>query len=179
MIIRKKKFEKLKADLARAERIRDEHINLAQAYSSRLCLMDHFDDLESDISKAEEKLRNLTARVDRIEDERHFVSNLLIEMARGGQDLPEDIRRLRLLYGQIADITDTPPPASVPVPMLLRCPECNCQHVDRPDGKDWANPPHRSHLCANCDHIWRPSDWATTGVDSLRTSGKNDTPGAS
>lgn len=108
MIIRKKKFEKLKADLAHAERMRDTYAQQATEYCSRLCRMDHLDTLEADMPKAEARLRNLTDRADRIVDERQFIRRILIEMARGGQDMPEDIRRLRLLYDQIADITDAP-----------------------------------------------------------------------
>lgn len=65
--------------------------------------------------------------------------------------------------------------AREPVPMLLFCPACGVQHVDRPDpDRDWTNPPHRSHLCANCGCIWRPADVATTGVERIRTQGKVD-----
>lgn len=80
--------------------------------------------------------------------------------------------------------------AMEPVPMLLYCPACGQQHIDRDDPtKDatglkvhsgilgdahWKNPPHRSHLCNFCGHIWRPSDHATTGVASIETKGEND-----
>lgn len=73
-----------------------------------------------------------------------------------------------------------------PVPMLLFCPKCGAQHVDAPDpdghtsvemnGREtrWDNPPHRSHLCAGCGHIWRPCDRATVGVAAIETAGKTD-----
>jgi predicted RNA-binding Zn-ribbon protein involved in translation (DUF1610 family) len=85
----------------------------------------------------------------------------------------------------------------VPVPMILFCPACGNQHVDReedhkpdclssrigpvPDATHctcdrWANPPHRSHLCAGCGHIWRPSDVRTVGVAEISTKGSQDTP---
>lgn len=38
----------------------------------------------------------------------------------------------------------------------------------------WTNPPHRSHLCHECGHIWRPADVPTNGVAEIRTKGKND-----
>lgn len=62
-----------------------------------------------------------------------------------------------------------------PIPMLLFCPRCLLQHLDMPDpAKDWTNPPHRSHLCARCGHVWRPADVFTEGVISIVTHGKDD-----
>lgn len=71
--------------------------------------------------------------------------------------------------------------------MVLHCPKCGMQHIDRrdtpEDGADWndpeiawTNPPHRSHLCAGCGHIWRPADVPTNGVQAVKTAGKNDSP---
>lgn len=58
-----------------------------------------------------------------------------------------------------------------PVDMVLYCPKCGTQHIDGPDyltaqdeGEEWMNPPHKSHLCHGCGHIWRPSDTPTNGV---------------
>lgn len=63
-----------------------------------------------------------------------------------------------------------------PIDMVLFCPFCGTQHIDQPDdAHGWNNPPHRSHLCATCGHIWRPADVPTNGV--LRVSrGKSDSP---
>jgi len=77
-----------------------------------------------------------------------------------------------------------------PIDMILHCPKCHQQHIDAPDElrsgveifknpqtKDilrWTNPPHRSHLCAYCGHIWRPADVCTNGVATIKTRGKND-----
>lgn len=73
--------------------------------------------------------------------------------------------------------------AQEPVDMLLFCPNCGEQHIDAPsddayDGNPptWTNPPHRSHLCHNCGHIWRPADVPTNGVAEIKTAGKNDSP---
>ena len=79
------------------------------------------------------------------------------------------------------------PAGSEPVDMLLFCPKCGQQHVDEPETtthiKDgipesaevtWTNPPHRSHKCYYCNHIWRPADVATSGVAELKTKGQND-----
>jgi hypothetical protein len=62
-----------------------------------------------------------------------------------------------------------------PVDMLLFCPRCLAQHIDRPQPeKGWDNPPHRSHECQACGHVWRPADVATNGVDRIETCGKRD-----
>lgn len=62
-----------------------------------------------------------------------------------------------------------------PVDMVLHCPICGRQHVDEPS-EDWHNPPHRSHLCAGCGHVWRPADVPTNGVLAVKTRGSNDSP---
>jgi len=55
---------------------------------------------------------------------------------------------------------------AVPIPMLLWCPACHAQHVDR---DEWATPEkaHRKHLCANCGHLWKPALVSTVGVEKL------------
>lgn len=71
-----------------------------------------------------------------------------------------------------------------PIPMILFCPACGTQHIDtadqpKPDLVDpsgvWTNPPHRSHLCEACAHVWRPADVPTTGVAEITTRGEADT----
>lgn len=84
--------------------------------------------------------------------------------------------------------------AGMPIDMVLHCPVCRLQHIDRPEGNFlpghtaeendvalaamgyWTNPPHRSHLCHGCGHIWRPADVPTNGVAAAKTKGKNDLP---
>lgn len=64
-----------------------------------------------------------------------------------------------------------------PIDMVLYCPACGTQHIDAPDYIDnilWTNPPHRSHLCNNCEFIWRPADVPTNGVKQIKTAGKSD-----
>ena len=74
-----------------------------------------------------------------------------------------------------------------PIDMILHCPNCGMQHIDEPEGEGddeatikrldvWTNPPHRSHLCHGCGHIWRPADVPTNGVAEIKTRGKNDSP---
>lgn len=84
---------------------------------------------------------------------------------------------------------------NIVVDMILFCPACGAQHVDKaekchgaclcagggPSDDDcicgaWKNPPHRSHLCHSCKHIWRPSDVHTNGVAAIRSKGVNDSP---
>lgn len=76
-----------------------------------------------------------------------------------------------------------------PVDMILFCPKCGLQHIDNQephktecgwhhdapcDCDAWMNPPHRSHLCGYCGHIWRPADAATNGVLEIKTRGESD-----
>ena len=74
-----------------------------------------------------------------------------------------------------------------PVNMVLHCPSCGLQHIDHAESavehehgavefEAWDNPPHRSHLCHGCGHIWRPADVPTNGVLAVKTKGKNDSP---
>ena len=87
------------------------------------------------------------------------------------------------------------------IDMVLHCPACGMQHVDEDNSEqvrivaaergyehgsrdweafiernEWANPPHRSHLCAGCGHVWRPADVCTNGVAAVKTKGKQDSP---
>lgn len=95
--------------------------------------------------------------------------------------------------------------SKIPIDMVLRCPKCGAQHIDKAeepprlrngdvahgceccDGEDectcpgwkpswWTNPPHRSHLCHFCRHVWRPADVPTNGVKAVKTIGKADSP---
>lgn len=55
--------------------------------------------------------------------------------------------------------------AIISTPMRLFCPVCNARHIDKPEPeKGWENPPHKTHLCAECGHLWRPFEYATIGV---------------
>lgn len=48
-----------------------------------------------------------------------------------------------------------------PIPMVLFCPACGEQHIDK---ANWESPPHRTHLCQVCGHLWRPASVYTEGV---------------
>jgi len=51
-----------------------------------------------------------------------------------------------------------------PVRMILKCPACGEQHIDK---GEWATKPHRTHLCEKCNHEWRPFEFPTVGVEKL------------
>lgn len=72
------------------------------------------------------------------------------------------------------DQADETVPGIIPVPVILHCPKCLMQHIDVATG-EWANPPHKSHLCLSCGCIWRPCDAHTMGVASVETRGEADT----
>ena len=79
-----------------------------------------------------------------------------------------------------------------PVDLLLYCPNCGAQHIDeaKPDvcetcgnpGPEcacstftaWLNPPHKSHRCNSCNHVWRPADVPTNGVAAIQSKGQRD-----
>lgn len=81
---------------------------------------------------------------------------------------------------------------SAPINLLLFCPSCGEQHVDaaRPgvcetcgaaesecvcaNFKAWLNPPHKSHRCNFCNHVWRPADVPTNGVAAIESRGSRD-----
>lgn len=117
----------------------------------------------------------------------------------GASDDTKDIRKAFMALGlseQMANdimtrIVHPPMRTQVPIGMILHCPNCGVQHIDAPEpsmmagdaamcGGDWpdrwTNPPHRSHLCHECGHIWRPADVPTNGVAEIQTKGKEDSP---
>lgn len=87
----------------------------------------------------------------------------------------------------MTEITTSPSKSASPIDMVLHCPKCGLQHIDAPEPAirtaldpngvlGWPNPPHRSHLCHGCGHIWRPADVPTNGVRAIKTTGKADRP---
>ena len=93
------------------------------------------------------------------------------EARRLGCKLPADV------CAALAAAPDYSTPGT-PIQMILHCPACGVQHIDAPDERTeaWDNPPHRSHLCHGCGHIWRPADVATKGVATIQTQGSKDSP---
>lgn len=53
---------------------------------------------------------------------------------------------------------------SVPIAMLLHCPQCGERHIDK---GEFATKPHHTHACQECGHVWRPAIVATVGVQFL------------
>ncbi len=88
-----------------------------------------------------------------------------------GDDVPGAYSEQR---SKAMNSTDRLEDAPNPINMLLFCPECHTQHIDKPEGL-WTNPPHKSHLCHFCETIWRPADVPTNGVQAITTSGEADT----
>jgi len=112
------------------------------------------------------------------------ISTLVLELAEAVDNAANDIGGSR---GQLDILKDAVQEATNPTPidMVLHCPLCRTQHIDAPEERDalkefkrtpepWTNPPHRSHLCARCGHIWRPADVPTNGVAKIKTRGKAD-----
>jgi predicted house-cleaning noncanonical NTP pyrophosphatase (MazG superfamily) len=52
-----------------------------------------------------------------------------------------------------------------PVPMVLICPKCSGQHIDR--GVWSSTRIHRTHLCEHCGETWKPFPYATVGVEHV------------
>lgn len=99
----------------------------------------------------------------------------------------KDLRQAKWLDPQCADrgACQSLVFKATPIDMVLHCPACGLQHIDSPDADDgqtvrdlgverWTNPPHRSHLCHGCGHVWRPADVPTNGVAAVKTKGKID-----
>lgn len=83
-----------------------------------------------------------------------------------GEPWPCEVQRLR---DEVARLM-------APIPMVLHCPACGHQHVDKAEpSTGWTNPPHKSHLCHRCGEVWRPAAVATVGVERLPRGGPNDT----
>lgn len=63
----------------------------------------------------------------------------------------------------LLELADRPPR-----PMILFCPDCGEQHIDKPEPENgWHNPPHKTHLCHGCGNLWRPSAEPTVGVAAI------------
>jgi hypothetical protein len=94
------------------------------------------------------------------------------------------LRDIAIEFGESAQLREriaavvVPLLQAPPIDMILHCPNCRLPHVDEPDQRtpDWKNPPHRSHLCHGCRHVWRPADVPTNGVKAIQTRGSNDSP---
>lgn len=92
--------------------------------------------------------------------------------AASGEDLPG-----RADYGRLAQAALEAVGYGAPLDAVLFCPApgCGVQHIDAPEPeRGWTNPPHKSHLCHACGHIWRPAAYPTNGVATI-PPGSSDT----
>lgn len=59
---------------------------------------------------------------------------------------------------------ERPMTGSIPIPMLLWCPQCHERHID---AGEFAHKSHHTHACQFCGHVWRPALVETVGVQFL------------
>lgn len=97
-----------------------------------------------------------------------FIAAVILTAVRPTWDTTHAVKAAKRLVDEF-DIDE----ADKPFDMVLHCPKCITQHVDKPRG-EWKNPPHRSHLCAKCGFVWRPADVATNGIMKCATRGEHD-----
>jgi hypothetical protein len=120
-----------------------------------------FDGVASDIEEAIARLNYHDRRVTELLE----ANNREIERRRAAEKSRHDAKGL----------IDELMPLAAPLDLLLFCPRCLAQHIDAPaPATGWTNPPHRSHLCHACRHVWRPSDRCTNGIAAIATKGEND-----
>lgn len=127
----------------------------------------------------------------------HFMLEIKPYMKRGYWNIFEGALRTAMLFVR----HEWPGMTAPPIPMILHCPKCGAQHVDKPESDldyqkrigefdrvgasyaepraqipppRWTNPPHRSHTCHGCQTTWRPADVPTVGVEFIETCGKID-----
>jgi len=57
-------------------------------------------------------------------------------------------------------------PVVQPIPMIINCPKCYGQHIDR---EEWATAlkAHKTHLCEHCGELFRLANVPTVGVEVL------------
>lgn len=134
--------------------------------------------------KTKTEIQALRERLDDLEQRYHLA--MKPDLGRIVREVRDLIRICRVLMTKIGPDQANPQYETIatPIDMLLFCPACGCQHVDesRPgyideEGtkyEEWDNPPHKSHLCADCGHIWRPADIYTNGVKEILTRGAKD-----
>lgn len=60
--------------------------------------------------------------------------------------------------------TDATDAKTLPIPMILTCPQCTARHIDE---GEFATKPHHTHACQICGSVWRPALVNTVGVQFL------------
>lgn len=56
------------------------------------------------------------------------------------------------------------PSTNNPIEMVMFCPSCLTRHID---AGEFAEKPHHTHACQECDVVWRPAVENTVGVQFL------------
>jgi hypothetical protein len=112
----------------------------------------------------------------------------LSQWCEGGEGNPSEFIADEILAGILSRSKGG---ETASIDMVLFCPACGFKHIDEPElpylpdnatveddaaiiATTWTNPPHRSHLCSSCGHVWRPADVPTNGVEAVKTKGKAD-----
>ncbi len=132
--------------------------------------------LDDDDAHAEDARQRFVNRIADLEQEKTSVMaawkdafGLVVCRNRSKADM-RIVERFWQLMNRFAGIAspEAVVPEETPIPMVLYCPKCQHQHVDKPEpGTTWTNPPHRTHLCGVCKHLWRPANVTTDGVLEL------------
>lgn len=99
------------------------------------------------------------------------VGEAALEALRASIGLMEQLPTLNGLYGlavleHAKEVVELSPITETVIDVVIHCPECGLLHVDAPT-PGWANPPHSTHLCMACGHLWRPCAARTNGVARL------------
>jgi hypothetical protein len=120
---------------------------------------------------------------------RERVTELEAQSERRRQLLEKSDERVSRLSARVTELEAR---LASPIDILLFCPNCAERHVDeaKPDICEtcghgeaecscaeytaWLNPPHKSHRCEECNHVWRPADVPTNGVRAIQTKGLRD-----
>lgn len=109
-----------------------------------------------------------------VNPDKMHVDMSLPKTAQGWQRYPVWVLRVSLARAALTAAVALMDAA--PIPMVLHCPSCGLQHIDKPDPDNgWHDPDHRSHQCQGCGAIWRPADVPTKGAERIATRGKADT----
>lgn len=149
------------------------------AHTLRITMTNNFDPTK-DLASATEHTASLAERLNYGANQARVI-NKCFSPGVLVQPHPEELLREAAAY------------VSKPIDVVLFCPACREQHIDAPEdwdpsdhpdagggkmnplAKPWSNPPHKSHLCHHCRHIWRAADVPTNGVRQPRTRGTRDT----
>lgn len=112
----------------------------------------------------QDEMDNLVPR-----DQYDEAKKMLDSKCRAHDDLHEAINKLhptirKAIWDALPRKEKAPEPeqpTAGPVSLMLSCPKCNEQHIDK---GEWETRLHKTHLCESCFHEWRPQEVYTVGV---------------